>query len=677
MLEMTKIQSQTAFHLAGEGYRSLLEPFGDFKFLHKKSSAFTLAEMMVVMLIMSIILAAMAPIMTTRIKSGRTASSSPWQWANNGVGPNAYFATQALPKAIIGQNDALEEDNGRLIINTQNDYAHLLFKRNGNTLARFSIGNSDQPSFALNTSGSIGNGSVAFGSGALNNNTTGDYNTAIGYQALINEPSHSNNTAIGALTMANNNGSENTAVGSGALQGNNNVANNTGSDNVAVGTNALNANKSGAYNVAIGVGALRANTTGEQNTAIGYWALSANTEGRQNTALGLYALKSLTGKGDEVNDNTAIGYRALEASKSGLNTAVGSHALYQNKSGDRNTAVGINSLNANKEGSNNVAVGMYALLYSNGDGNTAIGTSTLHDNEGGGYNTAIGYGALYKAGGDNNTALGYQACSNVTSGSNITCIGANSGPKDSSSAKSHVVYLGTEEDTVYIPGNLIVYGNVGLATKGHKVVNLRMGCDNGGDYATLESDTSRHVRFSDNNRTGHGNDVSFENALIYSDSRLKYVGSENKSGLDKIRQLKIFNYTFKKDEKKTPHVGVIAQDLQKVFPNAVTKGEDGFLRIRMEDMFYAVVNAVKELDAKINVILSETKDLKKQVTEILRSAQNDKKQAQIDREILKQVQNDNKQLKKENAELKQTLKQVQGDNKELKARLERLEQKLR
>ena len=38
--------------------------------------------------------------------------------------------------------------------------------------------------------------------------------------------------------------------------------------------------------------------------------------------------------------------------------------------------------------------------------------------------------------------------------------------------------------------------------------------------------------------------------------------------------------------------------MQKVFPDAVTKGEDGFLRIRMEDMFYAVINAIKELDLR-------------------------------------------------------------------------------
>ena len=118
-----------------------------------------------------------------------------------------------------------------------------------------------------------------------------------------------------------------------------------------------------------------------------------------------------------------------------------------------------------------------------------------------------------------------------------------------------------------------------------------------------------------------------------SDRRLKYVGTNNNDGLDKIKQLKVFNYVYKKDTTKTPHVGVIAQDLQKVFPNAVQQGKDGFLTIRMEDMFYAVINAIKELDAKITA------------------------------------------LQKENQELKQLVKQVQEDNKRLDQRLQKLEAK--
>ena len=67
----------------------------------------------------------------------------------------------------------------------------------------------------------------------------------------------------------------------------------------------------------------------------------------------------------------------------------------------------------------------------------------------------------------------------------------------------------------------------------------------------------------------------------------------------------------------------MAQDLQKVFPDAVTKGDDGFLRIRMEDMFYVLVNAVKELagmfdkqDDRIVQLEKENKQLQKTISDL-------------------------------------------------------------
>lgn len=117
-----------------------------------------------------------------------------------------------------------------------------------------------------------------------------------------------------------------------------------------------------------------------------------------------------------------------------------------------------------------------------------------------------------------------------------------------------------------------------------------------------------------------------------SDKNLKNIGNEYTSSLNAIKQLKPYNFTYKNDEKKTPRVAVIAQDLQKVFPNAVTKDEKGYLSIRTEDMFYAVINSIKELDAKITALT----------------------------ETVKQVQQDNYQLKKENKELKKRLELLES-----------------
>ena len=103
------------------------------------------------------------------------------------------------------------------------------------------------------------------------------------------------------------------------------------------------------------------------------------------------------------------------------------------------------------------------------------------------------------------------------------------------------------------------------------------------------------------------------------DRRLKNVGKAFTTGLEAIKKLELFNYTYKKDPEKTPHVGVMAQDLQKIFPDAVTKGDDGFLRIRLEDMFYALINAVKELDLRFGTHDKKLEELTKQNKELLKT----------------------------------------------------------
>ena len=101
-----------------------------------------------------------------------------------------------------------------------------------------------------------------------------------------------------------------------------------------------------------------------------------------------------------------------------------------------------------------------------------------------------------------------------------------------------------------------------------------------------------------------------------SDARLKNISGDSTAGLAEINKLEVKNYTYKNDEKKTPHVGVIAQQLQKVFPDAVTTHKDGYLRIRTEDIFYAMVNSIKELCAKLQDLTAKVVGLDKRITEL-------------------------------------------------------------
>ena len=176
------------------------------------------------------------------------------------------------------------------------------------------------------------------------------------------------------------------------------------------------------------------------------------------------------------------------------------------------------------------------------------------------------------------------------------------------------IVLGTAQDTVYIRGNLIVEGFSALGTNGNSRVFLNLSDGRGIGIARIGSENQVLKVMDDktDNQTG----ASYATVLTwFSDRRLKNVGEKYTAGLEELKKLDFYHYTFKADKDNTPLVGVMAQDLQKVFPDAVTKGEDGYLRIRLEDMFYAVINAVKELDVKVSQIVADVTGISSKVEE--------------------------------------------------------------
>lgn len=83
-----------------------------------------------------------------------------------------------------------------------------------------------------------------------------------------------------------------------------------------------------------------------------------------------------------------------------------------------------------------------------------------------------------------------------------------------------------------------------------------------------------------------------------SDIRLKNVLGEVEN-ID-LSQLKPYRYTFKSDEKKEVHVGLIAQDVQKAIPEAVKViDEDGHLGIEYNALVAILVDKVNKLEQRI------------------------------------------------------------------------------
>lgn len=80
-----------------------------------------------------------------------------------------------------------------------------------------------------------------------------------------------------------------------------------------------------------------------------------------------------------------------------------------------------------------------------------------------------------------------------------------------------------------------------------------------------------------------------------SDGRLKEGFSNPTYDLS---SLKAYRYRFK--GQSVYHVGLIAQEVEKVIPEAVAEGEDGYLALDYNAVVAALVNAVNSLQAQIN-----------------------------------------------------------------------------
>ena len=644
--------------------------------MSKIKKGFTLAEMMVVMLILSIVLAVMAPVMTTRNK---TEQSSPWRYSEGNLS-DAYFGLGEIQTAMIGQREFETTDEpAKLIIdaNSKTRGEHIAFKFDRTNQGVLRVNNNSVLLGSLNNGGSIGTNSVAIGSsvnadensvsigksssaGDSNSvsvgyltSATGELSTAVGYNAsatgkgsialggggALEQPTAENSGSV-AIGYALSTGSNAIAIAPGGIGASlDSRTRATGSSSIALGGNVQSTKD---YSVGIGVSA---QSTEEYAIAIG---TLSSASAKKSIALGISSTSSNDDSLALGNQATASGTTSIALGKEASATNAGSISI-----GELTTAIAPGS----------ISLGAHST--SSGEGTAAIGYGTV---AGSTNSTALGYfaqasgqnsvaiGANSLANGANNIAIGNNACKGVT-GTNKTCIGANSGPSSGSDwATDDVerVFIGGKpkfndgaavlevhntsdkrkyrddgnrhhiDSTVVVNGNLIVKGFVfsTLWTDGGDDILAFYGHD--GDqmeYFNVSRDNGSLMKYY--GESGHGYYKNGEEQRFNvsswrwsSDKRLKYLGTENTSGLDKIRQLKIFNYTFKKDKTKTPHVGVIAQDLQKIFPDAVTKGKDGFLKIRMEDMFYAVINAIKELDAKVTAQDKKIKELESRIEKL-------------------------------------------------------------
>jgi hypothetical protein len=93
-----------------------------------------------------------------------------------------------------------------------------------------------------------------------------------------------------------------------------------------------------------------------------------------------------------------------------------------------------------------------------------------------------------------------------------------------------------------------------------------------------------------------GNILATGNITAYSDIRLKTDLKLIDSPLEKIRKLAGYTYTRKDSGER--QTGLVAQDVQKVLPEAVSEDKEGNLSIAYGNLVGLLVEAIKELDRR-------------------------------------------------------------------------------
>lgn len=96
-----------------------------------------------------------------------------------------------------------------------------------------------------------------------------------------------------------------------------------------------------------------------------------------------------------------------------------------------------------------------------------------------------------------------------------------------------------------------------------------------------------------------------------SDQRFKTNIRQLKNCVSKVERLTGVEYTLKKDKsKERKHLGVIAQEVEKSLPNLVLTEKDDMKSVKYEQMIPILLEAIKELNHRVDVLNTKVKKLK-------------------------------------------------------------------
>lgn len=572
--------------------------------LHKKQ-AFSLTELLIVLVVIAILFAAMAPIVTKRRNGADIANESVWNYVNDDDQMDAFYDPGMrtwTSTAVFGFTPSkLESPYAKTIIKAKPKQRMIQFRYgSGSGISTGSLFLDDKNNIYLTSNNDKlvnadkSKSTTAAGLGALSNRSDVTYSVALGSDAFKGDKdtSSTNDTIINAIGSAS----------SKNLKG--------VSTTTAIGALSNQSRINPIYTVAIGGQSLASFDYHPQKSVYVGYSTGAGEKNTSDVAYNTILGSSYPG-GEGSNSNTILGYNSYtngyEAAKHV--TAVGAYTC--------NSIKGVKSDSANA-GRTCIGYGSGREYNNTPDAFTQddydrvfLGGTPLGGFNGRGvvevHNINTSYTALMT---DEAGAHGATPSNSVVMNSNIVVRGG----LYTYSPRKLVGHYPRGIDPAWT-NTFVCNGDYYLSVSGKRGYHCIPGANFGTPGEKSESffEAGNTCGGLDKYPTGTS---GCPNLKTTSDRRLKDNISENNSGLKEILALKPYEYIFKSDKKKTPQVGVIAQDLQKVFPNSVHQSEDGYLHIRWDEMFYAMINAIKTLDKKVVQIASDITGMESDVKQL-------------------------------------------------------------
>lgn len=267
--------------------------------------------------------------------------------------------------------------------------------------------------------------------------------------------------------------------------------------------------------------------------------------------------------------NSGFGVETLSSNISSGNTAIGAFALKENTTGECSTAVGLGALFSNTTGNANIAIGPEALM----------------SNETGSKNIAIGKGALENNRGNRNIGVGDHAGKSLTNGDNNIYVGSNA----TWPTESDTIRIGASQTDCFMQG---IHGAVV-----NSVTDLPVYVDADGKLGTSTSSRKYKSNIIDMDTTSNN-----------------------------LMNLRPVQFTYNHDTSHKPHYGLIAEEVETVFPELVVRDNNGSVySVRYHELPAMLLNElqkhhlkfqkydikIQELEDIIKCLLAEITALKK------------------------------------------------------------------